>query len=146
LLRYFRADLVAALSNAGPNGGMQPGRTRAEFLLHPVQSERCDTVDRPAPTGVHGGHRAMLVVHQQDGDAVGGLDGDQVSGRIFKQGIAIAQYSRPATRRHTDIGMDLMHGGRTGGRSVAGAKPMVQPCEPFQRAGVIDIPGIFVKH
>ena len=57
---------------------------------------------------MYGGHRAMLFVHQQDGNAVRGLDGHHMSGRVFEQGIAIAQQARAAARRHADIGVDLM--------------------------------------
>jgi hypothetical protein len=96
---------------------------------------------------MHGGHRAMLFIHQQDGDAIRGLDGHQMSGRVFEQRIAIAQQARPAARRYADIGMDLMQGGSLGSRKcVARAEAVLQPRQFFQRTDAVDILRIFVKH
>jgi hypothetical protein len=92
----------------------------------------------------------MLFIHQQDGDAIGGFDGYQMSGHAFEQRIAIAQQARSAARRHADIGMDLMQSSEprvvSQIRCMTRAEAMLQPGEPFERTRAVDILGIPVKH
>ena len=129
---------------------MYPLGPRAEFRLHRAQRLLYDTAHGPAPTRMHRRHRAMLLVHQQDGNAIGGLHRHQVPGRVFEQPIPIAQQACAATRRHADIGMDLMQRGqlRIAGqlRCMACAEAMLQPRKPFERTRAIDILGILVEH
>jgi len=143
-----RADLVAAFSDAGSYSGVQAAGARAEFFLHHAHRGGRDAAHGTAPSGMHGGHGAVLFIDQEDGDAVRRLDGQEISGCVVEQGVAITEEAGAAARRHADGGVDLVQGGeavRRAGR-VAGAESVVQPGKTFQGPGAIDVAGVFVEH
>ena len=71
----FGADFVAAGANAWADGGEEIARVGGEVHLHFADSFGGDADQGASPTGVDGGYGTFLGVDEEDGDAVGGLDG-----------------------------------------------------------------------
>jgi len=71
----FGADFVAAGADAGADGGQEIGGLGGEVHLHFADGFGGDAGQCATPAGVDGGDGAFLGVDQEDGNAVGGLDG-----------------------------------------------------------------------
>lgn len=75
------AHFVAALANAGADGGEHIRGTGGKFHLHATEHFCGDARERAAPSAMNGGDGAMTRIDQQNWDAVGGLDGEEHAGR-----------------------------------------------------------------
>ena len=96
LRRHFRPHLVAALADAGTDGRVQILRRACRSAPRMAATAAAAMPRRrAAPSGVHRGHRAAALIHQQHGDAVGGLHRDDAARRGFRA----ARRPRPAARR-----------------------------------------------
>jgi len=71
----FSADFVAAGADGWADGGEDVGGVGGEVHLHLADGFDGDTDEGAAPAGMDGGYGAFLGVDEEDGDAVGGLDG-----------------------------------------------------------------------
>lgn len=74
---HFFADGVAALSDAGADGGDQIFGAAAELQVHATHSIFNDSLQSSAPASMEGGDGAIFAVGDENGDAVGRLDGEQ---------------------------------------------------------------------
>ena len=74
-LHHFVAYFVAAAADARAERGDHVLRARAKFHLHAAESFFRDALRRAAPAGMNRGDGAVLGVGEQDGNAIGGLDG-----------------------------------------------------------------------
>src|SRR5436190_258030 len=86
--RYLRPHLITAFPDAGPYGGMQVLRPRPEAIPHVRDRARGDLRYCSAPTGVDCRHGMQALVGQEDGDAIGGFDGDDAAWAVLQQGVA----------------------------------------------------------
>lgn len=86
----FGADFVAARADAGADGGEEIARVGGEVHLHLADGFGGDTGQRAAPAGVDSGDGTFFGVDQEDGDAVGGLDGEEEAGAVGDRGVATA--------------------------------------------------------
>jgi len=86
----FGADFVAAGADAGADGGEQIARVGAEVHLHFADGFGGDAGEGAAPAGVDGGDGAFFGVHEEDRDAVGGLDGQEEAWAVGDAGVATA--------------------------------------------------------
>ena len=71
----FGADFVAAGADAGTDGGEEVAGVGGEVHLHLADGLGGDAGEGAAPAGVDSGDGAFFGVDEEDGDAVGGLDG-----------------------------------------------------------------------
>ena len=99
LLHNFLPNLITALTNPRPDGGMQIVRVRPKPVPHLFERFRCNPGDCPSPSRVHRRHRAIPLIYQQQRDAVGRLDRYHTSRRILHQRIALPDQARPAFGR-----------------------------------------------
>ena len=108
---YFVADFVAAAANAGSKRGDHILRAGAEFHSHAAECFLGDALRCAAPSGVNCSHRVLLGISKQDGNAVGGLDGQQNAGFTRDQGVTFGGLCalRKCGGAHdvNDIGMNL---------------------------------------
>lgn len=109
-LHNVRADFVAALADARADCGENVGGLRGKFHLHAAESFCGDARERAAPSGVDGGDGVMARVDEQDGNAVGGLNGEEEAGRARGEGVAFGRLGRRRGDEVRDVGMDLAQG------------------------------------
>ena len=81
-------NLIAAGTDAGPEGDQEVGRTRTagDERFHRGAH---DPGRGSSPTGVRGGDPPALWVHQQHGQTVGRLDPDQEAGRVGNRRVGL---------------------------------------------------------
>ena len=94
----FGADFVAAGADAGADSGEEVARVGAEVHLHFADGL--------------GGDGAFLGVNEEDGDTVGGLDGQEEVGAVGDGGVASAGIGRgPRLVEEVDyVGVELLQG------------------------------------
>jgi hypothetical protein len=147
---HFRADLITTFTDSRSDGGVQVRGIGGEFRAHTIDGVRDDGLDGAAPTGVDGGYGVMLFVHEENREAVGSFDGDEVSGGVFEERVGIAQDAGAAVRAEANGGMDLMDCGELGvvsdSGSVAGAEAVFEPGKGIEGAGAIDVLRVLVEH
>ena len=90
----FRADFVAATANGGADSGEEVGGLGFEVHLHLADGFDDDASESAAPTSVNGGDGALFGVNEEDGNAVGGLDGEEQAGAVGGGGVALANAGR----------------------------------------------------
>jgi len=106
----FGADFVAATSDGGADGGEKVGGLGVEVHLHLADGFDNDTGEGAAPSGVNGGDSALFGVDEENGDAIGGLDGEEQAGAVGDGGVALADLGRGGVEKVDDVGMDLLQG------------------------------------
>jgi len=84
----FGADFVTAAADRGTDGGEQVGGLGFEVHLHLADGFDGDAGEGATPSGVDGGYGAVFGVDEEDGDAVGGLDGEEQAGTVGGGGVA----------------------------------------------------------
>ena len=138
----FRSHFVTAFPDARPDSRMEVFGPRAEALPHGFDRMAHDARHRTAPSGVHGGHRAMARVRQQNGDAIGRAHRHHRARRVFEQGVGLAENSGSALGGHARRGMDLFQQAEAGVESGdiynARAEAVLQPREGIQLRNAID--------
>ena len=90
----FRADFVTATANGRADGGEEVGGLGLEVHLHLADGLDDDAGQSAAPTGVNGSDGALFGVNEEDGDAVGGLDGQEEAGAVGGGGVSLADGGR----------------------------------------------------
>ena len=140
---HLWTDLVTALADTGSDGRMHRRGARAEFIAHFRQGSLHNSARRPAPAGVYGGYRAMLFIHQQNGQAVRRLHCRQMSGFVLQHGVALPQHSRSSMCCYALIGMYLTHGDESGVSGEIGRvprpEPVLQPHEAVERTRTVKL-------
>ncbi len=76
-LHNLRTDFITTLADAGADGGENVSGLSREFHLHTAERLCSNARNRAAPSGMDGSDGAMTRVNEQDGDTVGGLDGEE---------------------------------------------------------------------
>ena len=109
-LHHIWTHFVAASTDAGANRGDNFRGPRGKFHLHATEHFCGNAGEGAAPSGVNGGDGAMARINEQDGDAVGGLDGEEQAGRGRGDSIAFRRISRRFEDDMRDVGMDLLQG------------------------------------
>ena len=84
----FGTDFVAARADAGADGSEEIAGVGAEVHLHFADGFGSDAGKGAAPASVNGGDGAFFGVDEEDGDAVGGLDGEEEAGAVGDAGVA----------------------------------------------------------
>lgn len=69
-------DFVAARTDRRADRGKEIGGFGAEFELHAADGLLRDSGESAAPTGMNGGNGALFRIHQEDRDAIGGLNAE----------------------------------------------------------------------
>jgi len=92
------------------DGGEKVGRLGVEVHLHLADGFDNDTGEGAAPSGVNGGDSALFGVDEENGDAIGGLDGEEQAGAVGDGGVALADLGRGGVEKMDDVGMDLLQG------------------------------------
>ena len=105
---HFSADFIAAATDGRANGGKQIARLGFEVHLHLADGFNDDALERAAPAGVNGGDCALFGIHEENRDAVGGLDAEKEAGPIGDGGIAATSFGGDGVEKMDDIGMDLL--------------------------------------
>ena len=102
-----------------------------------------DACRRAAPPGVHRGHGTLPLVHQQHGNAVGGLDGHYAARLVFEQRVALSEQPGAAFGSHARRGVDLFQGGQLakqrGNIGQARAEAVHQPWQRVELSDAIDL-------
>jgi hypothetical protein len=106
----FGANLVTATADRRADGGEEVGGHGFKLHLHLADGFDEDALERTAPTGMDGGDGAFFGVDEENGDAVGGLDGQEKAGAVGGRGIAAASVGRWCVEKVDDVGMDLFQG------------------------------------
>ena len=88
----FVAHFVAAAADAWTERGDYVLRAGAKFHLHAAEGFFRDALRGAAPAGMNRGDGALLGVGEQDGNAVGGLDGQQHAGLASDEGVAFGSF------------------------------------------------------
>jgi hypothetical protein len=96
---YFGSHFETARSDSGPDRHNQIFRSAVEPLTHGVYCFRRDLSHHATPPGMNRGHCAMAGVGDQNGETIGGSDGQPDSRAIRNQGIALALRSRRFYRK-----------------------------------------------
>jgi hypothetical protein len=93
------------------------------------------------------GHRAPTLIHQQDRDAIGGLDRDRVTGSVFDDGVGLTQDARASFGCDARRGVDLFDGGeRVRQAAVTRTEAVDQPREGIELAGPVEVIRVEVEH
>lgn len=103
----LRADLVATTADCRADGGKHIRGIGAKFHLHPANSLGNDTLQRTAPSSVHGRHRALFGVDEQNGNAIGSLHAKQEPAMSSDGSVATARLIRRGAEYAHHIGMKL---------------------------------------
>src|SRR5882762_4114851 len=106
----FGADFVAAASDGRADGGEQVGGVALELHLHLADGFHDYAGQSASPASVDGGDGALFRVHEENRDAVGGLDAKEEAGTVGHGGIALAGFGRCGVEKMDDVGMDLPQG------------------------------------
>lgn len=103
----LRADFVAAAADGRADGSEQVRGPGAELHVHLADGLGDDALERAAPSGVDGGDGALFGVHEENGDAVGGLHEEKQAGAVRYRSVAAAGCPRRIIEEVHDIGVDL---------------------------------------
>ena len=106
----FGADFVAAAADRGADGGEEVDGLGFELHLHLADGFDDDAGEGTAPAGVDGGDGTLFGVDEENGDAVGGLDGEEEAGTVGGQGVALAGSGGRAFEEMDYVGVDLLEG------------------------------------
>ena len=106
----FGADFVAAASDGRADGGEEVGRLGFEVHLHLADGFDDDASEGASPSGVNGGYGTLFGVSEEDGDAIGGLDGQEEAGVVGDGGVAAAKSGGRCVEKMNDVRMDLLEG------------------------------------
>jgi len=88
LFAYFRTDLIAAAVNSRTNGCFDIARQRTEVAPHLPHSLLDDSLHCASPAGVEDAYRATFRIHQNDWQAVSGLNTQKKTRRAGDEAIA----------------------------------------------------------
>ncbi len=116
----FGADFVAAASNGGADGGEEVGRVALELHLHLADGFDEDAGEGASPAGVDGGDGALFRVNKENGDAVGGLDGEEEGGAVGDGRVSLAGFGGRSVEKMDYVGMDLFQGDELEGGGAEG--------------------------
>ena len=146
------ADFVTARADAGTNGGEEIGRIRAVIRMEFADGFFEDANERSTPTGVNSGDGAFFGIDEQNGNAVGGLDGEEKSGSFGERGVAFAGLFRRRFERPDDCGMDLFESDKREFLGAEGSLKFLAVFEevfagvPFGEAEVQDFAAVEIGH
>jgi hypothetical protein len=101
------SDRVAAVVDAGADGGFEVARASAEVAEHFSYTFFDDALDRAAPSGVEDADGVVPGVDEDDGEAVGGLDGEQQAGGGGDESIAGEGVVGDGVDMVDEVGVDL---------------------------------------
>ena len=108
-------NFIAARTDGRADGGEKMRWVAAKFELHAADGFLGDAGERATPTGVNGGNGAFFGIDEQDGDAIGGLDGEKKAGAIGGGGIASAGIRGLPRENVDDVRMNLLERNEIGG-------------------------------
>lgn len=100
----IRFDLETAGPDAGTDGRLY-GAGAGACCMQGFHACLGDPREGSAPTGVDGGHATALGVRQQDGDAIGGRDGDCFACLRRDQAVGLRRAVRESARAHGGLGV-----------------------------------------
>lgn len=146
---HFRTDLVAAFANARPDGRVKIGGPASVPIAHCADCLAGDSSDRPSPPRVDRRDDAQPRIHQQDGDAIGGLHCHNGAGGVLDQRIALAKKPAAPLGANAVGGMNLLECGearkRIGNSGVARTETVQKPLEAIESRGAISPGSVFVE-
>ena len=87
----LRADFVTAAADGGADGSEKICGLGAELHLHLTDGFDDDAGESATPPGMDGGDGAFLGIDEEDGDAIGGLNGEEQAGAIGDRGVSAAR-------------------------------------------------------
>src|ERR1051326_707858 len=95
-------------------------------------------------------NRTKTLVHQQDGNAVGGLDRDHRTRSMLNKRVASAEFARSAAGEDAIRRVNLLQGGKVavqrGNVNASRAEAVDQPRKRVELSHPVDMPRIFVEH
>lgn len=94
----------------GPMAAQEVGGVGGEVHLHLADGFNGDAGQGAAPAGVDGGYGAFFGVDEENGDAVGGLDGKEEAGAVGDGGVTSAGLVGNGVEEVDDVGVDLFEG------------------------------------
>ncbi len=106
----FGADSVAAAADGGADGGEEVGGLSLEVHLHFADGFGDDAGQGAAPAGVDSGDGAFFRVDKENGNAIGGLDGQEQTGAVSDGGVSLANLSKWCVEEMDHVGVDLLQG------------------------------------
>lgn len=111
-------DLIATSANAGTDDGFQVAGTAAEVSPHLSDALFDNSLDRSAPSGMEDANGLAFCVHNNDGKAIGGQDGQQDSRGSGYKAIAGQRLFRSSCNVVDEVGMNLTQGGQRPGSGL----------------------------
>ena len=100
-------DFVTARADGRTNGGEKIRGLAAEFELHAADGFLRDAGKSATPSGMDGGDSAFFGIDQKNGNAIGGLNGEEDAGTIGGGGVAFAGIGGWLRESMENVGMDL---------------------------------------
>src|SRR5690606_6905875 len=88
LLGDFEPNLIVFGADAGSDESFELAGLGAEVVGHAFDGESGDAGCGAAPTSVYGSDGAVLAVEQEQRQAVGGADADQLLGMVGDEAVA----------------------------------------------------------
>ena len=106
----FGADFVAAAADGRADGCEEVRGLGFELHLHLADGFDDDAGESASPAGVDDGDGALFGIDEEDGDAVGGLDGEEEAGAVGGGGVAAAGFDGGGVEEMDYVGVDLFQG------------------------------------
>ena len=137
-------DFIAARTDGRTDGSEKLGWDAAKFELHAANGFLGNTGESAAPAGVNAGDSTILGIDDDNGNAIGGLDGEEKTGPIGGGGIAFAgiRWSLKKSVDHVRVklfeGNETEIGGTEGGLKFAAILENVFARIPFHETEVED--------
>ncbi len=148
----FRAYFVAAATDGRADGGKQVRGLGAELHVHLAYGFGYDALQRAAPTGMDGGHGAILGINEKNRNAVRGLDREEQARTIGSGGVAAARCSGRSIKELNDVRMNLAESAERqafraeGGLQAATIFENVFPNVPFRETKIQNLLSAKITH
>lgn len=131
----------AARADGRAESGAKPRGIGAEADAQSLDARGRHAGEGAAPTGMHGGDGAVLGVGDENGNTVGGFDGDALAGPAGDEAIGF-EILRPFAGGGNAGGVDLAkHKKAVFGRSGGGAEGVIEPRLGREKRGVVESAG-----
>ncbi len=89
-MRDVGSDLITAVTNARPDGGVDIRGSSTELTSHLFDCGFNYFSSGPAPAGMNGRDGAVAAIEQQDGNTIRGSNADALPNLVRDQSIALA--------------------------------------------------------
>ena len=89
----FGADFVAARADGRTDCSEKIRRVAGKFEVHGTDGFLGDASERAAPASMNGGDGSFLGIDEKDGDAIGGLNGEEKAGATVAEASPVQGFT-----------------------------------------------------